>query len=248
VLVFLVIFLIYRYIHRQRLLRQSMITLQKEHEAQNLRSVITGEEQERKRIARDLHDGIGPLLASIKMLFQAVQNEKPEIKTVSHYQQANKLLDQVSQEVREISHNMMPGTLDHLGLQDAIRDLCTLFQHTYQIQVDYITHGEDEDLDHSTKVMVYRITQELLRNIGKHAEASEVIVQVIIEDNTLQLTVEDNGKGFSMDKAKQIKGIGLKSIQSRTVFLKGNIDIDARPDEGTMIHIEIPLGSSPPPE
>ncbi|MEL6729543.1 MAG: tetratricopeptide repeat protein [Bacteroidota bacterium] len=243
-LVFLIIFLVYRYVNKQQLLKQSMITLQKEHEAQNLRSVITGEEQERKRIARDLHDGIGPLLASIKMLFQAVQNEKPEIKQVEHYQKANQLLDQASQEVREISHNMMPGTLEHLGLQDAMRDLCTLFRHSYQIEVDFMTHGEDEGLDHPTKVTVYRITQELLRNIAKHAEAEEVIVQLIIEDNMLQLTVEDDGKGFELDKESKLKGIGLQSIQSRTVYLKGNLDIHTQVGKGTAIYVEIPLEAS----
>lgn len=234
-------FIIYAYFKRQQFLNQEMLTMEKEFEAQNLRAVITGEEQERLRLARELHDGLGALLASVKVLFNASQYDFPDIKEIPTYQKADNLLDQACREVREISHNLSPSVLDHYGLGHAIEHECEIINNNHKIDVECILHGLDTPLESSLQVSIYRISQELMRNIVKHAEASEIILQITVEDEQIQMTVEDNGKGFNVDEELAKRGIGLKNIQSRVAYLKGSMEIESAPGQGCAVYIGLPL-------
>ncbi|MEM6633728.1 MAG: tetratricopeptide repeat protein, partial [Bacteroidota bacterium] len=226
---------------RQQLLKQRLIALQKEQEAENLRFMISGEERERQRIARELHDGMGSLLASVKFMFNAVQNDAPDIRTISNYQKADQMLDKACQEVREISHNLMPGVLDQYGLEYAIQQEIRMLQDANDLEIDFITYGLDQqDLGYNLQMSVYRITQEMLRNISKHAEATEVLVQLQVEEEMLMLTVEDNGKGFDPEEVKNSNGIGLENMHSRVVYLQGKMEVDSQIGKGTSIQVEIP--------
>ena len=235
-------FLWYSNNKRQQLLKQRLIALQKEQEAENLRFMISGEERERQRIARELHDGMGSLLASVKFMFNAVENDAPDIGSISNYQKADQMLDKACQEVREISHNLMPGVLDQYGLEYAIQQEIQMLKDANDLEIDLISFGLDQkELGYNLQMSVYRIVQEMLRNISKHAEATEALVQVQVEEGMLMLTVEDNGKGFDPEKVKDFNGIGLENMHSRVVYLQGTMEVDSQLGKGTSIHVEIPI-------
>ncbi len=233
----------YVFFKRRQLLRQKLITLEKAYEAENLRSFIGGEQRERQRIARELHDGLGALLASIKLIFNAVENDLPKVAQNGYFKRANHLLNHACQEVREISHNMMPGILDQYGLEQAIKDLCDAINPSNDIDIVFLSFGMDLILEDKVNISVYRIVQELLSNILRHSNASEVIIQINIDDGILRLTVEDNGKGFESNPLPVGQGIGIKNIKSRVVYLLGKMEIDSSPGQGCNVYIEIPIGS-----
>lgn len=234
-------FLNYRAKKQQQLQQQEMRAMERERESQHLRSMIMGEEQERTRIARELHDGLGTLLATVKLHFNAVQNDLPKVKESKIFEKADELLDDACSEVRKISYNMMPGVLNEYGLEYAVQDLCDSMAQAENLEVDFIPHGLEQGLDSPIEIATYRILQELLKNVWKHAQASEVIVQLTAEDEHLNLIVEDNGVGFDVAKTLKKPGIGLESIQSRVMLLQGNLQIESSPGAGTTVTIDIPL-------
>ncbi len=220
---------------------ERMAALEKQREADQLRSMINGEEQERKRIAQELHDGLGTLLATVKLQFNAVQNERPDIDTVKSYQKADNLLDEACTEVRKISYNLMPAILQQYGLEYALQDLCEGINHSGRLEVSFIPYGLDYAFDDQTAVSVYRIVQELVKNTLRHAEASELIVQLSVEDDALNIVVEDDGQGFDPAEKLQNPGIGLQSIQSRLALLDGKMEVESSPQAGATFTIDIPL-------
>jgi two-component system NarL family sensor kinase len=234
-------FLNYRTKKQQQIQQKEMLAMEKERESQHLRSMIMGEEQERTRIARELHDGLGTLLATVKLHFNAVENDVPIVKQSKLFEKADELLDDACSEVRKISYNMMPGILSEYGLEYATQDLCDSIAQAENLDVHFIPHGLEKGLDSPVEIAIYRIIQELLKNIWKHAQSSEVIVQLTAEDRQLNLIVEDNGIGFNVEKILQQPGIGLESIQSRVALLQGQLQIDSHPGEGTTVTIDIPL-------
>jgi len=237
----ILLFIVFRYGNRKRreLLQAQLETSEKEREAESLRSMISGEELERKRLARELHDGLGSHLASVKMLVEAIQNDIPEVKDSELHQKAERMLDEACQEIREISHNLMPGTISRYGLEQSIQDMCINLQQSTDLQISCMLHI-DRDIDESTQVSMFRIVQELLRNTVKHAQAKELIVQVQTDPDQISLTVEDDGIGYQ-DSNDKSDGIGLMNVRSRVELLKGSLDIDSRPGKGTSIYICIPL-------
>ncbi|MCI4671263.1 MAG: sensor histidine kinase [Bacteroidia bacterium] len=237
-------FFFYNYHNRQKLLKQRMITMEKEAETLKLRAVLQGEEQERQRVARELHDGLGALLASVKVLFQTLEVEFPKALNSQHYRKAEKLLDHACKEVRSISHNMLSSTLKEYGLEQAIHSLVQLTANHYKLNIDHHTHGLENPLSEDVQLSVYRIIQELLRNVVKHAEAKEIFLQLALEDELLLLTVEDDGKGFDSTKLVN-EGIGLKNIRARVEYLGGILDMDSSPGNGTTVNIEIPHKPDP---
>lgn len=224
--------------------RQRIIILQKEKEAQSLRSIITGEENERKRIARDLHDGLGTLLAAARIQVNGLLNLKPELNKEKPYIQTASLLDDACREVRRISHNMMPMVLEQHGLEQGILEICNNFSRDGLMEIDFIPFGLDEPLDSGVSNSVFRIIQELLKNVAQHAKATEVIVQVTVEDGSMNLVVEDNGRGFDLNTIQSHAGIGLENVRSRVVYLGGSLDIKSLEGEGSTFTIDIPLHST----
>ncbi|MEO0895792.1 MAG: sensor histidine kinase [Bacteroidota bacterium] len=237
----LLLFLItYRQRQRKKLMQERLHTLEKEIETQNLRAVLQGEEKERQRVGRELHDGLGALLASIKALFQTLEVEFPGANSSKHYQKADELLDHACQEVRSISHNMVSTSLQEYGLEQAIYSLAQLTQNNHHLQVEPILFGNMDSAAEEVQISIYRMVQELLRNIVKHAEAKEVLIQVSAEEDQILVTVEDDGKGFDATEVLN-KGIGLQNIKTRIDYLKGNMEIDSQKGVGTTVLLEIPL-------
>jgi signal transduction histidine kinase len=199
--------------------------------------LISGEEKERKRIAQDLHDGLGALLATVKLRFNAIQNEIPNMLESESFLKADELLDEACVEIRGISHKMMPRILEKGGLELALRELCQDSNRPSEVEVSYVSLDIPPNIPKDKALAIYRVTQELLKNALKHANASEIIVQLQGEEERLNLTVEDDGKGF--DPSTVLTGLGLEGIQSRISFFDGSVDLDSIPGQGTSFHISL---------
>lgn len=222
----------------KELSQQRIQVLKKEQETAQLKTLIAGEEKERKRIGQELHDGLGAVLATVKMQINNIPTQLPDASQNKSYQKAEQLIDAACQTVREISHGMMPYILEQEGLEAAISDMCQTLSTTKQLTIHFNPYQVDLIESDTLKITLYRITQELLKNCITHAKAQEVIVQLTVEDDMVELVVEDDGKGF--DKVTAKKGIGLENIQSRIGYLNGHLAIDTQIGQGSTFMITIP--------
>ncbi len=222
---------------------QKLTQLQQEQKIVAFKSMITGEESERKRLAKELHDGLGGMLSNLKLALSppengAKGNMDDQERIVTH---ALHMADRASEELRRIAHNMMPQSLAKFGLITALEDLCDDINFAGKMEVTFQHFNVDDSQVAAINLAVYRLVQELLNNIVKHAEATEVTVQLSQNATTLLVTVEDNGKGFDLKKALAEKGHGLNNLQSRVEALTGELEIDTRPEEGTSVQIQLPI-------
>ena len=205
----------------------------------SMQSMIEGQELERERIAKDLHDSLGGLLSTIKLQFDNVQSKVKSLKNVKEYKNANKLIDTAVEEVRTISRNLQPGAMKDLGLIASLKDLFNRVEGTNNPEVTFQYFDFPHHMDNILAMSIYRIIQELLNNAIKHSKAGEILVQLTREDDELVILFEDDGVGFDETNLKR-KGMGLENIKSRVNYLKGSLHIDSRLGEGTsfLIHIK----------
>jgi signal transduction histidine kinase/ligand-binding sensor domain-containing protein len=201
-------------------------------------------EQERTRLARELHDGLGSMLSGIKFSFSAIKNNVSldEKQTINFDSSIEKLNTSIK-EIRNISHSMMDSdSLLRDGLINALKDYCRNINNPGTLEVLFKTIEVDNLLLKEEQAFhILRITQELMQNILKHAKATKVIVQIHSDMNELYLTVEDNGVGFDNTKTNIKKGIGFKNIQARLKIITGIIDIKSTINKGTSIYIQCPI-------
>ncbi len=235
-------FLLYRnFRNRQKLQQLRINELETEKQLEATEAVLKGEEQERTRLAKDLHDGLGGMLSGIKYSFTTMKENL--IMTPDNQQafaRSMDMLDSSIKEMRRVAHNMMPETLVRFGLDTALNDFCNDINTSGALNVNYHSAGlETIEFDQTFNITIYRIIQELINNIMKHAQATSAIVQVIKTDKKITFTVEDNGKGFDISILNSSKGIGWTNIKNRVEFLKGTLDITSREAEGTSVQIEI---------
>lgn len=212
---------------------------------EGLNALILGVENERKRIARDLHDGACVNLAAINMKVDALREDvSPDAALVSKIADIADDLDQTYREVRGISHDLMSKSLDSTGLQTALEELAVRIQQAQKgLSVNFYANYPLDRVNDLAKIHLYRISQELLANVLKHARASNVNMQVLEDDGNLLLTVEDDGKGFDVGKALANGGIGLANVRARVEVLHGKLHLDSAPEKGTFVSIEIPHSS-----
>jgi signal transduction histidine kinase len=222
------------------------ITALKEMEARTVQYIITGQENDRKRLARDIHDGIGPMLASIKLdldsFIDDYNNGNPE-------QLSDKLInirqniDSISSDLRDLSHHLMPRLLEEFGLFSAFSSLVNRINNSTRSSVDFYSNLTAGDrFDKEIEVNLYRCGQELLNNAVKHAMASEIMVQVIRHDQSIVLMVEDDGRGFERGgPVSDDPGIGLSNIEARVRSINGEFMLETQKDRGTTASIEVPL-------
>ncbi len=213
---------------------------------QELRSkaIIEAEEKERTRIARELHDGIGQQLSAAKLNISGLQNSLQTNNNAEKtmLQNAIDLIDESVKEVRMVSHSMMPNALIKSGLVSAVREFINKISTTGSLKVNLEIVGLTQRLEQTIETVLFRVLQELVNNIIKHAKASEVGIQLIRHDTEITILVEDNGMGFDVEKTiGKEGGIGLKNIQSRVAFLNGQVYFDSHLGKGTTITIEIPF-------
>ena len=221
------------------LLEVKIKTIEKEHQITSLQSMINGQETERTRIAKDLHDGIGGIFSAVKMHYSTLQQDTPEIKNNTLYKKTLDLINNASDELRKVAHNMMPEVLMKVGLVEALQDFCNNISSGKLLKMNLQTFGMEKRLNPSTEIMLYRIIQELVNNIIKHAYASEAIIQMNREDNRLVVVIEDNGKGFDTKEAGEKRSMGMNTIKSRVDYLNGRLTIDSRKDIGTTVMIDL---------
>ena len=216
-------------------------------------ALVEAQEQERKRIAADLHDGLGQLLAVARMQVSSLEplvelntNEEEKEEDREIFEKSVQTLDLACKEVRSVSHQMMPYALIEQGLVSAIKELSQNINdlENNAMKVDFstnLTHQEslENRLNSSLEVSVFRIVQEVIGNSIKHAEANKFEILLNREKNILFLTLKDNGKGFDAHKISESKGLGWKNIYSRVAMAKGKIDVSSK--NGMIIKIEFPL-------
>ncbi|WP_348075099.1 sensor histidine kinase [Flavobacterium sp.] len=239
---FLVIaFLGYRnYKAKQTIQLQHISKLEDEKQIDAAQNVIQGEEAERTRLARDLHDGLGGMLSGVKFQLNTMKgNVILSEENALTFTKSITQLDNAISEMRRVAHNMMPEALLKFGLNETLQNYCDSISENSGLNVAFQSFGLENRLDQTVEIVIYRIVQELLNNTLKHANASQSHIQLSRNNNTISLTVEDNGKGFNINLVKK-EGIGLANIQHRVDYLKGKMDVQSD-KKGTSTHIEFEL-------
>jgi PAS domain S-box-containing protein len=218
------------------------ITESKKHEIELLNAIVQGEEKERIRLAKDLHDGLSPLLSSVRNNLEAINftEGKTESRKQKYLDNSILLLQNSIDEVRTMSKDLMPSSLEDYGLVTALQQLCERIDKTVNIKINFYQSGSKLKFNNSIEIALYRIAQELLNNSIKHSKTSEINIHLVKHKNSVVLSLEDKGKGFIYNE-NQNKGFGLKNITSRVKSLNGFCSVDSRPGKGTLTTIEIPI-------
>ena len=236
-------FLFFRYKQAQQkaLLQQKLL----EQEKQATINILAAEEKERQRIATDLHDGVGQILTATWLNLQQINEEaqKENAPNKNFIERTFNLMDEGCKEVRSVSHNMMPNALLKKGLVDAVREFIQQI-NARQTQINLQTQGLQKSLPNHVEAVLYRVIQESVNNVIKHAQASRLDISINQEETgELDVLIEDNGKGFNVQEALKKDGIGLANIKSRIEYLKGTVDWDSNTNNGTLVAIHIPASN-----
>lgn len=242
----LILLLSYRnYKHRQKLQQVKIDELEKEKLLTATEAVLKGEEQERSRLAKDLHDGLGGMLSGIKY---SLNNMKGNLimtpDNALAFERSIDMLDSSIREMRRVSHNMMPEVLVKYGLDIALKEFCNEIDRSGVMHISYHSMWMEKiTIDQTTAITLYRIVQELVNNAIKHSGGKNVLVQLhyATQEHLLTITVEDDGNGFDIANLKQQSGIGWSNIENRVQFLKGKLDIQSEANKGTSVLIEIAI-------
>ena len=218
------------------------ISHRKNTEDEIIRSLITGEDNERRRIASDLHDGLGQILTASSLNFNSIKNDIKHIneKKQNEYNSGLSFLNKAIEEIRIIAHNLMPKAIEHFGLISAITSLLNLVKKNSDIKISISENIGNRRLDQQIEINMYRITQEILNNAVKHAKAKNLSFQYRIHENELIFIYEDDGVGFNYSKEKTT-GNGLNNIKNRVTSMSGFISINSMIGKGTSISIEMIL-------
>ncbi|REC78522.1 sensor histidine kinase [Chryseobacterium elymi] len=248
IFIFIVLILVLLYAYKQRAKsmkqRDELHALAMEKEKQNskistLTALLEGQEQERGRLARDLHDGLGGLLSGTKLQLSSLDPHQSENIEEGISKSINQI-DGAVEELRRVAHNLMPDLLMKYGLEAAIQEFANrMSNNTVDIHTEFINYSNS--ISEDKQLILYRIIQELVNNAIKHADTSEIIIQISEEENVLHLTVEDNGKGFDPASLDVRKTAGFHNIESRVQFLKGTMNITSELNIGTSIELQIPI-------
>lgn len=239
--ILITMFVFYRNYQQKQIIQQHRIhQLETEKYLAATESVIKGEEQERSRLAKELHDGLGGMLSGIKYAFSNLKNNlimTPD--NALSYERAIDMLDTSIREMRRVAYNMMPEALLKFGLDAALRDFCSEINFAGSLKITYQSFGlKEKNIVQSKSIAVYRIVQELINNALKHSGASEMLVQLSFDNQKMSITVEDNGKGFDVQHLEKANGIGWRNIRNRVDFIKGTLDIHSSENHGTSVLIE----------
>lgn len=223
------------------------VTKAKQLEMAATNALLEGQEEERRRLAKEIHDGIGPLLSTIQLHLDGLQFTTPSIIPPSDHPKVNNiktLLRNVAADLRDISHALMPSVILDFGLVTALENLARSATESEQIQVSFICTGlVDRDLDATIELGLFRITQELLSNALKYSQAKNIIIQLVKHPQSVVLMVEDDGIGFDAHRVRSYtnEGMGLRNVETRTLSMGGFFTLDTQQGRGVVASIEIPL-------
>ncbi len=233
----LVAYLVY---HRRKLKAEARLQAEiNRQQAITTREVLNAEEKERKRIAADLHDGVGQLLSASLMNLNGFFAKNNIDKTKNT--EADRILSLVSKsysELRDISHQLMPKALAKSGLESAIQELISGIDPD-QLSITFDTSGLQTRLPEEIESVIFRVIQESLNNAVKHAHAKNLNIQVVKDEDGISVTIEDDGQGFDPKKLSK-PGMGLKNIYSRVQVQNGSVEIDTQPGKGTLVAVHFP--------
>ncbi len=208
-----------------------------------LNAVIRTEERERKRFAKDMHDGIGPLISTIKLYVnELISDEITEKEKEESVDYINKLLDDAVTGIRTISNNLTPRIIHEYGLVSAITDFCNSVNKTHKLAIK-IKGPKKLDLGNHIEINLYRIVNELVNNTLKHSDATKAEISIVQENNIIRFTYRDNGKGFDYSgyAESKYKGDGINNILTRVQSMDGQTDIETAEGKGILVNITFPL-------
>jgi len=229
--------------HKLKSLNEKKFLLQEEEQTLKSKSIIEGQETERKRMAIEIHDGVGQMLTALKFSCEALETKDDRNNEI--LTNIKKMLQEVIKETRRISSNLLPTVLNDFGLPAGVNDLVTGLMKLGEVEIDYQNETDLEDrLTIQKEIAAYRITQEALNNAMKHAKADQIDIKMTNDAEYLYISIEDNGQGFISSKSKKNSnqgGNGLRNMQERTKLIEGNIYINSALNKGTQVFLEVPL-------
>lgn len=200
-------------------------------------AIVETQEKERKRVAADLHDHLGQILSLTRLNLSRLEDSlSGQFKL---YEETCQLLDESCSELRRIAHDMMPPDFSSRSLGETLDNLFRKYLLAAGLKYSFYPQQLLEEIPESIKLNIYRIAQEIIHNVMKHAEAKKVNVQLSVDDHSLHMSIEDDGKGF--DTQFRTDGLGLKSLYTRVNLLNGRLEIDSAINRGSVFHIYIPL-------
>lgn len=223
--------------------QQSKEKILKEQELNSIDAMIAGQEKERQRIANDLHDNLGSLLATIKLHFRGLKDEREKAINDGYniVEKTDALIEEAYQKVRQIAHAKNAGVPAQQGLVPAVKNFADKVSLANSLTIEVIDDGMEERLENSVEIILFRIIQELITNVIKHADAREAIIHLTHYGDSINIMVEDDGKGFEIKKIKDAQGMGIHSIQKRVEHMGGTVTVDSAQARGTNIIIDIPV-------
>lgn len=244
-------FMMYRNLRRkQKIAEQEKIIGQqqlekalREHELNSIDSMLEGQEKERRRMADELHDNLGSMLAALKLNFQHLRVRQQSLREeeTNLYEKTDALIEEAYQKVRNIAHAQNAGVMASQGLVPAIQKMAEKISIPNKISIEVIPFGLEGRLDNGFEISVFRMVQEIVTNVIKHASATAIVIHLTQHENSLNLIIEDNGTGFDPDKIDKNNGMGLLNIEKKAAQLGGTFTIDSLPGKGTTIIIDLPI-------
>lgn len=215
----------------------------KDYELHSIDLMLEGQEKERQRIANDLHDNLGSMLATLKLNFENLRLRKNELKDEENklYERTDELIEEAYQKVRRLAHAKNAGVFASQGLIPAIKKLAEKISIPGKLQIQVIPFGFNDRLENTLEIAIFRAVQELSTNIIKHSEATEATIHLTNHEDNINIIIEDNGIGFDSKKISTADGMGLQTIQKKITQLGGTFTIDTTPEKGTTIIIDIPI-------
>ncbi len=240
VFISLLMFIASIYIRQIFNLQGKINKLRKENEAKVLSAIIKTEEKERQKFAKELHDGLGPILSSIKMAISAINKSVIGKTNKQIIDKTENTVDNAITSIKEISNNLSPHILERFGLEKAIKTFTDTIITKEDLEIILSFNLDGKRYDYNIEVILYRITGELIANTLKYASASKVEISLLNYNEKLELIYSDNGIGFDMKKIKS-KGMGLSNINSRVKSLDGEIEMHSKHKQGFFLKITLPV-------
>ncbi|HEY3404194.1 MAG TPA: sensor histidine kinase [Ohtaekwangia sp.] len=214
--------------------------LELDYQQRMMEAALESEENERRRLAGELHDSIGAMLSTIRVGITTLARQIPDPQSLEHPKQ---MLDDTINSVRKISRDLMPSTLEKFGFGQAVKEICERFQSTSLLPIHYVENGELKSFDKNRELMLFRVVQELLNNALKHSKATAITVTVNANDQ-LSVSVEDNGVGFDHEALRSStepgRGLGLFNIENRARLLSATIEFDKERTQGSKTTLTLP--------
>lgn len=240
VLISIIMLLSLLFIKRIFNVQKQVDELRKQNEVKILSAIIETEENERQYFAKELHDGLGPLLSSVKMAISASSGTSKEDESIKIIQNAEKLINESINSLKEISNKLSPHILNNFGLLKAVKSFVGKLPISGQPKININSNIESKRFPYTTEVVMYRIICELIVNSLKHAEARNIYIDIYTEGQDLRLKYIDDGIGFNMDKPEyESKGMGYSNIISRIRSLNGTVNFFTKPGEGLRVEVQI---------